>query len=182
MDEVLRLTKFNSFWQLSDVYEEERSCRNCKFFIRVKGDDNDIKQRGFCILGMHQGDFSLYLSSTYARRCTSFVFDKEKAHIAKLEEQLHQKWRDTMFRVYDKRTKEYKSVKPLFERFGIDEIRLHDERIVNALYQIFITRHRNEFFEIRAKRNKISISQEEYAKVLTTITNFFAKHLLGNEE
>jgi hypothetical protein len=72
----------------------ERSCRNCRQFLRVQRDDEPTQHalRGFCYLGCpgfkEKGDYRLYISCTGSHDCPGFIFDKRKAELTAYERKL----------------------------------------------------------------------------------------------
>ena len=72
----------------------ERSCRNCRQFLRVQRDDEPCQHalRGFCYLGCpgfkEKGDYRLYISCTGAHDCPAFILDKRKAELTAYERKL----------------------------------------------------------------------------------------------
>lgn len=71
------------------TFRQKIECKNCRFFVRVSGEGAQTHLRGFCLKGMNNGEFGLYLSASYASECPSFVFNEENAKITEFENNLN---------------------------------------------------------------------------------------------
>lgn len=72
------------------TFKDKIHCKNCRFFTRVSEKGNQTQLRGFCLKGMNEGSFDLYLSASYASDCPSFFYNEENARITDVENQLNQ--------------------------------------------------------------------------------------------
>ena len=83
--------------------------------MRVNFDSvyNVVNRQGFCILGQLEGDWGLYVSCSISTRCAGFVYSEEHAKIHEAERQLSDDLHEFTHSLYDKRTANYKAVKPL---------------------------------------------------------------------
>lgn len=76
-----------------------RSCRNCENYVRVQDNRNaDLPstnvRRGFCLLGLAEGNFSLYISRSGCHDCQGFMFSKVKALVTEEENKISQLYWD----------------------------------------------------------------------------------------
>ena len=87
------------------------SCRNCVNFVRVATDRDSgmgiVSRRGFC-LHMNNGDIGLFVDGT---RCDAHTVSAYNLETQNVEILLNTKMNDMYFKMYDRRTKEYKAVK-----------------------------------------------------------------------
>ena len=92
-------------------------CRGCAHFIRVNFDGyyNVTNRQGFCLLGQLEGDWGLYVSSSISVKCAGFVFSEENAKIHAAERQLTDDMHKFVHSLHDKRTANYKAIKPLID-------------------------------------------------------------------
>jgi len=70
---------------------DQRSCRNCSLFVRVKpvGPSFRHELRGFCLLGGNErDDFGRYISASESRECTQFTLSKRNMETSQLEHEL----------------------------------------------------------------------------------------------
>ena len=131
------------------VSEVERSCRVCRHFIRVYEErfKDNIRKRGFCTYGCGEADFSLYVSSTYARKCPFFEPDEETMQVFELERQLVKEWEKRKGRYWDGRTRVGRLIRKRYqEKYrGTLAGMLNAEReVFEELYQEFIREHESE--------------------------------------
>ena len=156
------------------------SCRRCKWFMRVIEDKyglKDIMPRGFCLLGKGEGDFSLYVNYSGARKCPFYeeddlsreIFEAEKATIMAK----HEYW----FRAHDRRTRIHRKAK---ERIGAKNMNIHDIMINrdywHAVWEIFVEEEAELIAKARDAIAKRSISEGNYhtlIHILTEIANEF---------
>jgi hypothetical protein len=91
------------------------ACRGCAHFMRVNFDSvyNVTNRQGFCILGQLEGDWGLYVSSSISTRCAGFVFSEAHAKIHEAERKLTDDFHEFLHTLHDKRTANYKAIKPL---------------------------------------------------------------------
>ena len=86
------------------------SCRNCVNFVRVETDRDSglgiVNRKGFC-LHMNNGDIGLYIGGT---PCDAHTISAYNLETEKVESLLEVKMNDMYFKMYDRRTKEYKAV------------------------------------------------------------------------
>jgi hypothetical protein len=83
--------------------------------MRVNFDSayNVTNRQGFCILGQLEGDWGLYVSCSISTTCAGFVFSAENTKIHEAERQLSKDQFEFIHSLYDKRTANYKAIKPL---------------------------------------------------------------------
>lgn len=86
-------TSFTEDFPASTVRPGTRDCRECKFFVRVQEQNHNIGLRGFCSMGQNDGDYDLYVSSSYAGECPSYLLSKKAAEVQREEQALHESWR-----------------------------------------------------------------------------------------
>lgn len=128
------------------MVDAERNCRMCKHFIRVYEENfkDSIRKRGFCTYGLCKADFSLYVSSSYAKKCPFFKADKKARHIFNLENHLMRLWDKKRGRFWDRRTKIGKLIRKRYQRKyrGTPGGVISAEReVLGELYQEFIIKH-----------------------------------------
>ena len=168
--------------RLIDTYEKQRkrSCRMCKHFCRIKedGDFRKIRRRGFCVLGKLEGDFSLYVSSSYAMDCPAFVLDDYNYETTMMEFELAEKWNEFRMKIEDGRTREARELKKVIRamadylklenavREGIAGIQAYRKAMALA-YDHFVERHRNEFGRLWKRR---AVNVKDYRNVLAAIS------------
>jgi len=102
--------------------EIEITCRNCRNFVLFNKDRNPyrvLNRRGFCLYGQLEGDFSPYISSGRARGCKGYVFSSELEILRQHEKALEKKLSNLLHAIVDRRTKEYKEIKPFLD--GLEE-------------------------------------------------------------
>lgn len=131
---------------------ERRTCRTCKFFIRVyeKKFHDYYYKRGFCLYGQGEGDFSLYISSTIAYDCELYQEDEEAKKIYEVETKLRDEWVDIKWKIHDGRTKVGKEFKKFKEQYKPNEsgffgILRPQMDFLKMLYQRFYEKHKEEF-------------------------------------
>jgi hypothetical protein len=98
------------------------SCRNCQNFVLFNKDHNSLRvlnRQGFCLYGQMEGDFSPYIGSSQAGTCKGYVFCSELNILWELEKDLRQKLANLLRAIQDRRTKEYKEIKPFLD--GLQE-------------------------------------------------------------
>jgi hypothetical protein len=90
-------------------------CRGCAHFIRVNFETyyNVTNRQGFCLLGQLEGDWGLYVSTSGSHNCAGFIFSEETAKIHAAERELSDDLHDFLHTLQDKRTANYKAIKPL---------------------------------------------------------------------
>jgi hypothetical protein len=83
--------------------------------MRVNFDSvyNVVNRQGFCILGQLEGNWGLYVSCSISTRCAGFVFSAENTKIHEAERQLRDDLYEFTHSLHDKRTANYKAIKPL---------------------------------------------------------------------
>ena len=131
------------------VSEVERNCRVCKHFVRVYEErfKDGIRKRGFCTYGLGEADFSLYVSTTYARKCPFFEPDEDAMKIFELEKRLMKEWDKKKGRYWDGRTRVGKLIRKRYrEKYkGTPVGMLKAEReVLGELYQEFVREHESE--------------------------------------
>ncbi len=131
------------------VSEVGRSCRVCRHFIRIYEErfKDNIRKRGFCTYGLGEADFSLYVSSTYARKCPFFEPDEEAMEIFELERQLVKEWEKRKGRYWDGRTRVGRLIRKRYqEKYrGTPAGMLKAEReVLGELYREFLKEHESE--------------------------------------
>lgn len=90
------------------------SCRKCVNFIRVNVKGQPVYNRqGFCLYGRLVGDWSLYISQS--GDCKGYVFSTEHNRITVAEKALQKMEDEFIWKCQDRRTKEYKLIKPMLE-------------------------------------------------------------------
>ena len=96
---------------------EPHRCRRCAHFIRVNfnGYRNVTNRQGFCLYGQLEGDWSLYVSTSGEHNCVGFVHSVENARIFEAERKLSKDHDDFIKSLSDKRTTNYKAIKPLMD-------------------------------------------------------------------
>lgn len=94
------------------------NCRACHHFHRVnfEGVKNVSVRQGFCILGMLEGDYSLFVSSSQSKECEGFLFSERNSQISKAEDELKEGLKEFQNSVQDKRTRNYKLLEPLLKK------------------------------------------------------------------
>lgn len=94
------------------------ACRACHHFHRVNHDGmkNVSCRQGFCMLGMLEGNYSLYISSSQSKECEGFLFDERNFQISKAEDELGEGLKEFQNSVRDKRTRNYKLLEPLLKK------------------------------------------------------------------
>ena len=110
---------------LSSLEDIKKDCRNCQNFIlfnKINGGARKVlSRRGMCLYGEFEGDYGLYMSSTSARNCQGYIYNPQMNYIFELHQELRQDLSDLLYAITDKRTKEYRDIKPILD--GIDEYR-----------------------------------------------------------
>jgi hypothetical protein len=75
-------------------FKNKLECKNCAFFCRVNEVGAKTHLRGFCMRGMNEGDYDLYLGSSYSTECPSFTFSSAANKITEFENHLNEiKWK-----------------------------------------------------------------------------------------
>lgn len=92
-------------------------CRRCARFVRVNFDSykNVTNRQGFCLLGQLEGDWGLYIATSGSHNCAGFVFSDENAKIHEAERKLSDDFKEFMHSLQDKRTANYKTIKPVID-------------------------------------------------------------------
>ena len=166
---MVRLGRGSSITNESKTYftelREIRACRNCKYFMRVK-EQRQTNHRGFCALGQNEGSYDLYIGTSYAKECPSFIIDNRKRRIT-LAEQDYNK-REFEF-AEEEATKLAKSICKSYKKDNPKErIRFFDEMMLGMelrgeFLQKFMFNNTKEWGEIY---NMYDLTMEEYQGVL----------------
>lgn len=107
---------------LSSLERVNKSCKNCQNFIlfnRKGGARKVLNRRGFCLYGEFSGNYSLYISSSAAKDCKGYLYNSQMNYIMELKDELMQDLSNLLYAIADKRTKEYRDIKPILD--GIAE-------------------------------------------------------------
>lgn len=127
------------------------ACRGCAHFMRVNFDNvyNVTNRQGFCILGMLEGDWSLYVSCSISTRCAGFVFSAENTKIHEAERQLSDDLHEFTHSLYDKRTANYKAIKPLIaaHKEFAENISKGQSDVAQMMSDLQIRKFGSEYFE-----------------------------------
>jgi len=163
--------------------QDRRSCRSCKFFVRVRGngDFKKIRRQGFCLLGELCGDFELYIASSRSHECQSFISDNYNHETTKMEDALLNKWYDFEYKIGDERTKEYKQIKGVIgamnEYLDIWKLSKVDKftlglhfKAKGIAYDAFVKMNDKQYKEIFGRK---ALRMMEYMRILGTITKVF---------
>lgn len=155
-------------------------CRGCAHFMRVNFDGyyNVTNRQGFCLLGQLEGDWGLYVSTSGSHNCAGFVFGEENAKIHEAERQLTNDLHEFLHTLHDKRTTNYKAIKPLIEahkkffesvkkeRGGIAWM-LTDVEIRVAGVEYFETANEERFKEVY---HMVSLKKVHYMRFLAGVS------------
>ena len=164
------------------------SCRNCGFFVRCKEEYSKIAYtQGFCLLGMLEGHWSLYDSSSLCDNCMAYTFNTKNKELMKCEQELKDLWNNYTLNVHDERTKEAKKVKELvgetrykesereFKRLPIFHF---SEDVKEAIVKYLMTQHKEKYDFLW---NNIDTTKKYYFTILHDITQNIANKY-GKEE
>ena len=149
-----------------------RSCRSCKWFLRIGDDRDDVKPRGFCLLGMDEGDFSLYVDSTRVRDCPFYEEDETSRGVYEAEQAVEMTWIKYRHRAFDGRTRIHREAK---KRAGIEgkltalDIML-DSKFWRGVHELFEEENRELIIKAKEAIAKRSISMERYCSLIYGIT------------
>jgi len=167
---------------MSEIEERIRAlpgnaCRVCAHFIRVNSNDlhNVMNRQGFCILGRLEGDWGLYVSASVSTSCKGFVYSEENARIHDAERQLSDELHEFTHSLYDKRTANYKAVKPLLaaHKEFANSINKGASRMESDLAirkfasEHFENMHRERFWEVY---HMVSLKKSHYLRFLARVS------------
>lgn len=135
-----------------------RSCRVCKWFIRVdEGGKIPDRFRGFCIFGQNSMDYGLYISSSIANECESFLFDENNAKITALEHLIGDL---EMKEIYKDKTEVF--TKAIKEKWNIYEY-LHKQAVLKQQFKL------KYFHFYRKLQNLCQMKYREYQHLADNI-------------
>lgn len=149
------------------------NCRRCRWFMRVREFDDGIKSiwpRGFCVLGMGEGDFSLYAS--YSGRCSFYEEDDVSRKIYEVEEAITKIRTEYWAKAHDRRTRIHRLAKKragIKGRMGLYDI-LKNSDYWRAVWAIFEEENADLIKEVKEIIRLRSISFEDYCTLIGGIT------------
>jgi len=126
--------------------------------------------RGFCVLGMLEGTYNLYLSSSQAATCPAYLLDDYANETLRLETELNHAWRDLTDRMWDKRKKLpkrlIKAIPDLSDMMSnamennrcLMEYVENERELMRMVWRWFTAEHKERFQAIR-KRKMIEITR-----------------------
>lgn len=156
----------------------KRRCRDCVNFIRINEPDKVVySRRGFCLYGRLEGEWSLYISSSTSGDCQGFIFSIEHNRITNAERALQQMEREFIHKCHDRRTKEYKLIKPLLEatkeygstiwdRPGLNEMKAFFK--VDIIVKQYLREEHRETY--RDVRDMVSLWKDHYMKFMAQLS------------
>lgn len=155
-------------------------CRGCVHFLRVNFDDasNVTNRQGFCTLGQLEGDWGLYVSCSISTRCVGFVFSAENNRIHEAERKLTDDLHKFLHTLHDKRSANYKAIKPLIAKHKefsesiskrqSDSARIIDDINVSVLgVEYFERMHKERYWEVY---RMVSLKKTHYTRFLATVS------------
>lgn len=156
------------------------ACRGCAHFMRVNFDSvyNVMNRQGFCILGQLEGDWGLYVSCSISTRCAGFVYSEEHAKIHEAERKLTDDFHEFLHALHDKRTANYKAIKPLIaasKEFSEniskgqgDGARMMADMVVRKLgSQYFQKMHNDRYWEVY---RMVTLKKVHYMRFLACVS------------
>ena len=155
------------------------TCRACHHFHRVNFDGvkNVSNRQGFCILGMLEGDYTLFISSSLSKECTGFLFSERNFQISKAEDELKGDLKEFQNSVKDRRTRNYQLLKPLLKQHeaffqacqkspGMANF-LADQKIQILAAELFRDLHKDKFLEVY---KMVQLKKADYRKFLAQVS------------
>lgn len=160
--------------------EMEIACKNCKNYIRFNKDHNSFRvlgRRGFCLYGQLEGDFTPYIGGGKPD-CggKGHVFSSENNVLWEHEKALRQKLADMLHAIMDRRTKEYKEIKPILD--GIEEYKRVKRAKTGERYMIAWRIeekvatdyfHQENWDEYQFLHNAVKLTQHDYYKFISQL-------------
>lgn len=156
------------------------SCRICEHYQRVNFDGirNVMNRQGFCILGQLEGDYGLYVSNSISKECMGFILSELNLAIQEAEHKLDREESDYIYSLDDKRTANYKEIKPLLNTFQdfVEISEMKSKGLASLLAHQHIRKIACEHFrEINRERfielyDMVFIKKSDYTKFLAKIS------------
>lgn len=155
----------------------DRSCRNCVNYKRVQHHEGCYKHalRGFCILGMGEHNYSLYMSASMASDCTAFLFDKLHNLMTTKENKLGEKFSAFLRKEEPPMAREADKVLGTKPRTWVNNF----VEIRHVLAEEFRRAHIEELIEIN---RLFDISWKDYVQLADSITDFARKFIEGKKK
>lgn len=162
--------------QLNEI--KHCNCRDCHHFYRVnfEGVKNVGNRKGFCILGMLEGDYTLFVSSNQSKECEGFLLNVKNSQITKAEKELNEGIKEFQNSVHDKRTRNYKLLEPLLKKHesfflacqkspGSSHFLANQKTKVLAA-EMYRDLNKDRFFEVY---NMVNLKNADYRKFLALV-------------
>ena len=152
------------------------NCRSCHHFNRVmnanRGLRGSSRRQGFCVLGQLEGSFELYISSSVAHQCQSFIVDEYNTETTRLENVLGEQLSKVKMKIRDHRSRLYRQFKKFTletqKEFDLDDKHsvwgwIEEERLVG---EWFYFTHKKDY---KVLHDRLAIPRTDYYAVLATI-------------
>ena len=140
------------------------SCRSCKFFVRVRKENEDdcCDRVGFCIRGC-RGDYGLYRSFS-GQKC--WTYSKYQQETVEKENKILDFERDLYSSTFDHRTKLYKTMADFAKKSGFTPNYrnfLDNDKLCRIYSHAILHEQYNELW------NRVHISEKQYNQMLFKI-------------
>ena len=149
-------------------YQIRGNCRCCKFFHRVFEHNyrNIFNIRGFCRLGRLNGEYNLFVSTSFSRECPAFVRDEYNTETWKREYNLRKKHSEFEYALIDGRTRLHKLIRK--HAFENEELKkFFSDDIGNRWVSLYINRKlREDFYELFLRMYKDDFDWLYHRKML----------------
>lgn len=155
------------------------NCRDCGHFFRVMPKEHGLSYlgcAGFCILGMLEGNFSLYHSTSTSKECGAFFLSDYNTVTTNMEQTLSKKLEDFRTAMLDGRTKEfkllYKTCDDAVKEYMKDSHPLNrwcmlNKDFADAFREVFISINRDELMALIYRKR---MQRCKYFEIIGSIT------------
>jgi len=165
-------------------YQIRGNCRCCKFYHRVFEQNyrNIENIRGFCRLGEMEGDYALYVSTSFSGECPAFIKEEYNTETHNAELKLKDDLRQFESDLIDGRTSLYKVIKKTvpnskdLEKFISDKkearwISYHmNQELRKSFFELFLNMHKEQFDWLF---NRKYINKRNYSSFLNKLRTQF---------